>query len=697
MPLTELVRMFKGQVDVTQEMASASIDPSSRQDSDCLELVWENGQIMMQGNKARKGPISNNVQTFGLKPQDGRNGTNNSKMGKFGGMDSFMGDFPLSVPSYDMGLDQDVDLVPWLNFSMEENLHNDFASDFLHELSGVTINDLPAENHSAYRERKNSLHGDGHDTSTILKHSNTSKVISSNEKDDKRGGSSEVPQFCLPFQQSVPRSGISDITANNAGSTHRVASRDSMINPSSLSAFTSVRLQKPEAGQPSTTTTTSSGFTNFPCFSRPAALSRANHVTVNPSKRLESDDKRCTLSSTNPANSTLVNLGNGYSQKEIGSHNRSIVASANGNSEALPAKPNEELLSANRPTGREDNSKKHSSQNQACDAPMSKVGTVGDRNMEPAFATSSVCSANSAERTSNEPTRNFKRKSCETTESEGPSDEIEEESVAGKKLSHGRGGSKRSRAAEVHNLSERRRRDRINEKMRALQELIPNCNKADKASMLDEAIEYLKTLQLQVQILSMGAGLYMQPMMLPPGMPSIHGAQMPHFSPMGLGMGMGMGFGMNILNMNSGTKMVPFQGPHYPVPGTGPMFQGMPGSSLQPFPHHGQGLPMSMQQAPVVPGPISGSLLKIPMGSNASGVAGSSNATHVAPSSSKKDANPQVISSMASSNVNNSTNLATNQASNEGIQQSALCHNQTQGVNPSETAEGANKKDAMHS
>uniref|UniRef100_J3M3T6 BHLH domain-containing protein n=1 Tax=Oryza brachyantha TaxID=4533 RepID=J3M3T6_ORYBR len=76
--------------------------------------------------------------------------------------------------------------------------------------------------------------------------------------------------------------------------------------------------------------------------------------------------------------------------------------------------------------------------------------------------------------------------------------------------------SKRSRTAEVHNLSERRRRDRINEKMRALQELIPNCNKIDKASMLEEAIEYLKTLQLQVQMMSMGpTGLCVPPMMLP--------------------------------------------------------------------------------------------------------------------------------------------------------------------------------------
>lgn len=73
------------------------------------------------------------------------------------------------------------------------------------------------------------------------------------------------------------------------------------------------------------------------------------------------------------------------------------------------------------------------------------------------------------------------------------------------------GGGKRSRAAEVHNLSEKRRRSKINEKMKALQSLIPNSNKTDKASMLDEAIEYLKQLQLQVQMLSMRNGVYLNP------------------------------------------------------------------------------------------------------------------------------------------------------------------------------------------
>ncbi|KAJ1430922.1 Myc-type, basic helix-loop-helix, partial [Sesbania bispinosa] len=57
--------------------------------------------------------------------------------------------------------------------------------------------------------------------------------------------------------------------------------------------------------------------------------------------------------------------------------------------------------------------------------------------------------------------------------------------------------TKRSRAAAIHNQSERKRRDKINQRMKTLQKLVPNSSKTDKASMLDEVIEYLKQLQAQ--------------------------------------------------------------------------------------------------------------------------------------------------------------------------------------------------------
>ncbi|KAG4996080.1 hypothetical protein JHK85_027519 [Glycine max] len=127
--------------------------------------------------------------------------------------------------------------------------------------------------------------------------------------------------------------------------------------------------------------------------------------------------------------------------------------------------------------------------------------------------------------------------------------DVDFESPEAKKQVRGSTSTKRSHAAEVHNLSERvrRRRDRINEKMKALQELIPRCNKSDKASMLDEAIEYLKSLQLQVQMMSMGCG--MVPMIFP-------GIQQ-YMPPMGMGIGMGMGMGME-MGMGMNRSVMPF-------------------------------------------------------------------------------------------------------------------------------------------
>ncbi|XP_047948148.1 transcription factor PHYTOCHROME INTERACTING FACTOR-LIKE 13-like [Salvia hispanica] len=178
---------------------------------------------------------------------------------------------------------------------------------------------------------------------------------------------------------------------------------------------------------------------------------------------------------------------------------------------------------------------------------------------------------------SNETSRH-KRKSRDMDESECPSDATESESAAGNKAKIG--AARRSRVAEVHNMSERRRRDRINEKMKALQELIPHANKSDKASMLDEAIEYMKALQLQIQLMWMGRG--MAPMMLP---------GMQHYmSRVGMGIGPTMLPGIqNLMRLSrlplvdqatNGPSQAPV-GPHKPMPNPVNYLNQIPTSSFQ--------------------------------------------------------------------------------------------------------------------
>ncbi|XP_074316523.1 basic helix-loop-helix protein 80-like [Silene latifolia] len=63
--------------------------------------------------------------------------------------------------------------------------------------------------------------------------------------------------------------------------------------------------------------------------------------------------------------------------------------------------------------------------------------------------------------------------------------------------------ARRGQATDSHSLAERVRREKISEKMRTLQALVPGCDKVTgKALMLDEIINYVQSLQNQVEFLS---------------------------------------------------------------------------------------------------------------------------------------------------------------------------------------------------
>ncbi|XP_042410866.1 transcription factor bHLH76-like isoform X2 [Zingiber officinale] len=87
-----------------------------------------------------------------------------------------------------------------------------------------------------------------------------------------------------------------------------------------------------------------------------------------------------------------------------------------------------------------------------------------------------------------------------TQESDGKQAEAEAE--AKEDYIHVR--ARRGQATNSHSLAERVRREKISQRMKFLQELVPGCSKVTgKAVMLDEIINYVQSLQRQVEFLSM--------------------------------------------------------------------------------------------------------------------------------------------------------------------------------------------------
>ena len=61
--------------------------------------------------------------------------------------------------------------------------------------------------------------------------------------------------------------------------------------------------------------------------------------------------------------------------------------------------------------------------------------------------------------------------------------------------------ARRGQATDSHSLAERVRREKISERMKFLQDLVPGCKKVTgKAVMLDEIINYVQSLQRQVEV-----------------------------------------------------------------------------------------------------------------------------------------------------------------------------------------------------
>ncbi|CAN6544054.1 unnamed protein product [Malus baccata var. baccata] len=92
---------------------------------------------------------------------------------------------------------------------------------------------------------------------------------------------------------------------------------------------------------------------------------------------------------------------------------------------------------------------------------------------------------------------NDKESSADTSKDNSKASEVQ-------KLDYIHVRARRGQATDSHSLAERVRREKISERMKYLQDLVPGCNKiTGKAGMLDEIINYVQSLKRQVEFLSM--------------------------------------------------------------------------------------------------------------------------------------------------------------------------------------------------
>ncbi|KAG6470578.1 hypothetical protein ZIOFF_071652 [Zingiber officinale] len=89
---------------------------------------------------------------------------------------------------------------------------------------------------------------------------------------------------------------------------------------------------------------------------------------------------------------------------------------------------------------------------------------------------------------------NSQNSSCYSSEDD---DSNEQKGATNGKKRAGRGA-----ATDPQSLYARKRRERINERLKTLQNLVPNGTKVDISTMLEEAVQYVKFLQLQIKLLS---------------------------------------------------------------------------------------------------------------------------------------------------------------------------------------------------
>ena len=407
-----------------------------RPENDFFELVWDNGQISMQSksSRARKSPVHKNLPSHSLPSHSPRTRDKDvifgvdTRMGKLGHLDSEINKFPMSVPSDDMNLSQDEDMIHWLNYPMDDSLQHDYSFDFTRDVSGVTVNEFPATSNNFTlldkRSNGNQVCKDSHRSpvpgvlSSEQANLTKGEVGTSGSKENNNQSYLASSQQCLTsFASNRPK--ISDTPENNISNAILQAPRGEITQiPPSSSGLCSLNMQK----QDPSCQTNSSNMMNFSHFARPAAMVRANLQSISMMSGLSSVRSESLVkidvgvSSSNPPESTLVDLdGQKNCQKLIMNPSKAELKPANLKSFEQKADFSKQF----EPACKEDCASKNDQiSNQVATESGNKSQPAVEKGINPEVASSSICSGNGVKRGSDNANKNLKRKSPDTEDSE---------------------------------------------------------------------------------------------------------------------------------------------------------------------------------------------------------------------------------------------------------------------------------------
>lgn len=391
-----------------------------------------------QSSRARKSPSCRSLPSHCL-PSHSPKGRDkdigyvtNSRVGKFGDLDTGLNEISMSVPSAEVDLGQDEDVIPWLDYTMDGTLQHEYGSDFLHELSGVTEHDLPASNNFTLLDKRsngNQVFRDSHKNSA--EQGNFWRGSSAGEAGTARPKACTGQLYPPSSHQSQTsfvsvRSRVSDITENDTGNAMQHAPITEI--PSSSSDFSSLKLQKQDPVMPSNASTVM----NFSHFARPAAVVRANLQNIGlksglssaRSESMGSMNKGTAAASSKPPESTLAN-SSGECPKDPTGHCEKVVEQSKDDLKPLEPKSHEQNAVASKqsdPACKEKAIKIDQTSNQIIGESVAKGQMAAEKGMEPAVASSSVGSGNCADRGSDEPNQNLKRKNRDSEDTECHSD-----------------------------------------------------------------------------------------------------------------------------------------------------------------------------------------------------------------------------------------------------------------------------------